>query len=340
MEKTARILSTVIFILSILLMLVDVYGSDTRLEKYLHINSRMVALGAVASLIILRVFYTQKLTPFISMINTYFILPLTLSLSIYLSIWGAVTPPNFVFATTHVQYTQVFIIALLSGITTLLQQPDRWFNKYYRKVIFLGAPLLVAIGAVVWTFPFEVFRRLSHEDALIENLQVLALLLGAFWSIRIARRFFTKRNATHGLIFMIITIGLLFVAGDEISWGQRLLHITTPPSIAQNNAQGEITIHNLSSFHSHLNTGFMIAGALGAFAWIVQKLIPLLQRAPAALYIPPWFTSGYYLLVFAFYLYEKFYSKTFVDHWSEFTELMFYIGIALTLLYWFKKPAK
>jgi hypothetical protein len=48
----------------------------------------------------------------------------------------------------------------------------------------------------------------------------------------------------------------LFVAGEEVSWGQRVLGVETPESYAAMNLQGELTVHNLAALdflNSRLN---------------------------------------------------------------------------------------
>ena len=57
---------------------------------------------------------------------------------------------------------------------------------------------------------------------------------------------------------------LLFIlAGEEESWGQRLLGIETPPSISEINAQHETNLHNLTALHA-INSYTLFASLLFA----------------------------------------------------------------------------
>jgi hypothetical protein len=50
--------------------------------------------------------------------------------------------------------------------------------------------------------------------------------------------------------FFLLLLGLLFLfaGGEEISWGQRLLHFEPPQAIRMTNRQGEFNVHNLPLF--------------------------------------------------------------------------------------------
>ncbi len=53
-----------------------------------------------------------------------------------------------------------------------------------------------------------------------------------------------------------------FGAGEEESWGQRLVGIQTPPSIAKANAQQETNIHNLIALNGvNMDTLFRSSGS-------------------------------------------------------------------------------
>jgi hypothetical protein len=41
----------------------------------------------------------------------------------------------------------------------------------------------------------------------------------------------------------------LVIAAEELNWGQRLMNVSTPESIAAVNVQGELSLHNLRGVH-------------------------------------------------------------------------------------------
>ena len=111
--------------------------------------------------------------------------------------------------------------------------------------ILLYISVLTLVGvAMSYTHP-DMFRSLYVvEDGLIEWLTVLALVatmvvcFQRFWQLR--------RQAKPLFLGMTLLFGLafLFGAGEEISWGQRLLNIESPEFFLKHNAQEEINFHN------------------------------------------------------------------------------------------------
>lgn len=330
--------TTGVFLISLLLLFPDVYGSNTKLQTYLHISSSFVAFIATVLLVYLRLFSKQFIEPFFAKVNAYAFFPFTLIVSISLTIWGFVSPPNFIFAHTHLQYTQLFMIALFSGVVLLLTQKNRWFEKYYKDLIFLGVLIFFAIGLIVWMFSFETFRVLSQEDGVIENLQYMTLLLASLWSMIIAARFYKRKNVIACVLFFLTALALFFVAGEEISWGQRLFHLQTPEAIYKNNTQGELIVHNMKAVNGFVGFGYLFIGAFGSIAWILPKLLPSLRKAAYKFFIPPWFVSGYFLFGFIYNFFIYMNNKNhWIGHWSEFAELMLYMGVMFTLFYWSRK---
>jgi hypothetical protein len=66
--------------------------------------------------------------------------------------------------------------------------------------------------------------------------------------------------------FALFALGLLFVAGEEVAWGQWFVGFETPTSIRALNMQSELTLHNIGGLHERnefLRLGFGIGGILG-----------------------------------------------------------------------------
>lgn len=120
------------------------------------------------------------------------------------------------------------------------------------------AYLCVCLNAAVLKY-YELtnkptFSRLTAEDALIENLTVV-LSFSASLLLFITGRM--ERKALRRWIYVLGGTVLLFIAGEEISWGQRIFGYPTPDWIAERNAQEEFNLHNLHIFHTLSYLGFM-----------------------------------------------------------------------------------
>lgn len=185
-------------------------------------------------------------------------------------------------------------------------------------------------------FPFDIFKILSQEDHLIENIQVVVLLLAALWALLFSRSLFKKKIKTHAFIFGLTALTLIMVAGDEISWGQRIFNFQTPKQVAPYNTQRETTIHNLSFFEKSVSTGYILLGLYGTVSWIIQSRFKNLKKQPFYFYIPPWFSSAYYFIGFLYNFYTRINANHHLGIWSEFSELMLYTGIMFTMYYLYK----
>lgn len=332
LKKIYSNLLTILYLLTIFLLFIDSYRSRSTTLTYLHIDSRDIAISAIIILIVLRIFSQFSLIPAVTKLNTYIILPFTIVLSVILTVWDYFTHANYVFSITQIQYTQLFFIGIFSLIIGLINHTNVWFSKNYKKIIFISSVCYLFFAFVVSLFPRDVFAKLSKEDRLIENVQFFVLLFGAFWAFKFARILFNKKNHVNAIIFFIVTIAFIFVAGDEISWGQRIFHIETPHTVALINDQKETTVHNLHFFSGLVRTLYILIGFYGAIAWILQAFFNQLKKEPFKYYIPPWFCTIFYFTGFAYNFFADFVREFSLYLWAESSELMLYSGMTLTML--------
>jgi len=84
-----------------------------------------------------------------------------------------------------------------------------------------------------------------REDGFLESLTAIALVAGAVLCVYRCR---TLRH-THSRRFLFCTASLaailVFGAGEEISWGQRILGIESPEFFQTHNKQAETNLHNM-----------------------------------------------------------------------------------------------
>lgn len=120
----------------------------------------------------------------------------------------------------------------------------------------------------------------SIEDGPVEVTSAVLYFIGGFGFIVAAIRsdYLLGRNDRWAYLFMMLWAALCLVcAGEEISWGQRILGFETPEKIAAANLQGEFTLHNLEAFNAlggtyrylsifTLGTGLLIP-AFASTAW-------------------------------------------------------------------------
>src|SRR5262245_16538740 len=131
--------------------------------------------------------------------------------------------------------------------------------------------LLLAALAVTQRGMFDAIVR---EDSVLEWAEVSAYGAAAVVSARIAQR-------TCGLVrlaYGMLAVAAVLAIGEELSWGQRLLHLTTPATIAGANHQHELNVHNVGGAESTARLVLLGAAAYGA-------TLPLFRRQGP--FVPP-----------------------------------------------------
>jgi hypothetical protein len=142
--------------------------------------------------------------------------------------------------------------------------------------IALGGGAVSAILGGIWvaSTPDGIEAWYAAEDGLIETLTVAVLLLGAmlmFWFARIRVRKGPRRIA------LLLGMLMLFGAGEELSWGQRIFDVESPTFFEENNAQGETNLHNLTVRGVKLNK-LIFSTILGIGIGAYLTLLPAAYR--------------------------------------------------------------
>lgn len=91
----------------------------------------------------------------------------------------------------------------------------------------------------------DAFSKVIREDGPVEYLTALFLILAAIIMTANTAKAIKKRNDKHILFFALATLVFIFGAGEEVSWGQRLLNVESNTYFLENNYQGETNLHNL-----------------------------------------------------------------------------------------------
>lgn len=83
------------------------------------------------------------------------------------------------------------------------------------------------------------------EDGFIEWMTVLPLLAAMIVTVKRIFRLYTYRNWLFTLTLLGIAAFSFFAAGEELSWGQRMLKLESSAFFQKNNSQHETNFHNL-----------------------------------------------------------------------------------------------
>ena len=166
----------------------------------------------------------------------------------------------------------------------------------------LVLPILAAIGvALAAPFP-RLFHFLIDEDHVIEWAQFAAILLGSVAFAVAGWRAYRRNLRVLAILFGLVAVACFVVAGEEISWGQRILGLVTPDALKDINHQGETNIHNISSVQRLFNLGEMLVGLYGFGVPILVAVIAGLGRTLRLdrLLVPPLSLATLFVLPFGY----------------------------------------
>jgi hypothetical protein len=133
--------------------------------------------------------------------------------------------------------------------------------------------LIAALGALaLYRWDNSALVHLTSEDGAVDYLTALLYLAGAaVFAVLVIRG--------PGGRFWFAGFALMFflIAGEEISWGQRIFGIGTPESLESANVQQELNLHNIEGLHTNVR---LIGTAIFLGLYV---MLPILVRVVAPL---------------------------------------------------------
>ncbi len=162
------------------------------------------------------------------------------------------------------------------------------------SVLIFPVYYLLIIYGIVWFLPFNIFySNFMGDDSFIEWMQFIGYFLASLMSFYIC--FFRKNSFSKQRIYwFLLAIFCFYVAGEEISWAERITNIGID-SVREINLQGETNFHNLKTVNNYLHFSFISSGLF--FGWAGWKFWPNIEALPNKKY------TLFFLIVSAFYFY-------------------------------------
>ena len=117
-------------------------------------------------------------------------------------------------------------------------------------LFWLWLPLtsLAVFATIVFFFPHLAPAWIESENGLVE-LGTVILLLPAIVSGFMTCAGETRLPSSRLTLWLfLVTLACVYIAGEEISWGQHLLGWETPEPLQAINDQRETNLHNISSW--------------------------------------------------------------------------------------------
>lgn len=157
------------------------------------------------------------------------------------------------------------------------------------------ATIVVVIG--VKLFAPDLYDFWVTEDSVFEWLQFVAYALAVVVSALTSRELLKARERLLGLLYVGLTLMLFFVAGEEVSWGQRIFGLENPEFFETYNIQKEITWHNLPAVQRRAHIAYILIGLYGALMWLPVALLRLRRFRVIDGVVPAWYLSSSFLFV-------------------------------------------
>lgn len=301
-----RLIYSSFVIFTFFLLLGDSFYNPSSSLKYFYVDSRFLYTIFIISDVVLKLFNRQLLFDRLIKFNNKFIFPLTTSLFLLLAVTNGFTYQNFVFNTFALNLEIFKYLFYVSGYVLLSNIKADWLISFKQRLLYFGGILFLMVMSLFSAFYLDFYKALLQEDGLFENMQVGLYLVSSFIGLAICSRLIKAGRRSIAGFFLLLSILLFFIAGEEISWGQRIFNINTPAELAKVNLQGEITVHNIRPFQVQIDYIYMAVGLWGAFGWLfARKFFPQFFKKYYLLFPHP-IIFFYFFAVSRYYFLNKF----------------------------------
>ena len=192
---------------------------------------------------------------------------------------------------------------------------------------------LIFIYGFIYILPFGEnivgltwFNLLKLEDGPLEWLQFAEYFISSLFGILIFIKS-NKKKSLNSLNWLIFSLFCLFIAAEEISWGERITGMNLN-SLTEISIQSETNLHNLPFFHNYFLDPILIAICI-FLGWIGWRKWPYLDSIPSK-------RLSLFFLITALYIfyYEISWAST-IDHIRNDLEIYeFLLSTGIFLHFW------
>jgi hypothetical protein len=229
-----------------------------------------------------------------------------------------------------------------AGTPSFLRDGAAAWGRTPRFLVWLWAvPVAILLGGVASAaLGKQAYKWYTGEDQFAETMQVLCYAGALLFDLVIVRQLWRSGRRPIALLYLVVLAGLVFMIGEEVSWGQRLFGWQTPEKLAEINLQQETTVHNIRGVATGVKWMEWLAGAYGTllplWAWRAGKS----RRLPEWIsFVVPHFTLVPYfvpLLVWRCYrnlFPEPAQHRFFVSEFNEVLEFALAAGVLFFMAY-------
>jgi hypothetical protein len=222
--------------------------------------------------------------------------------------------------------------ALIGDAVRLFEEDAAaWRLRLGAAVAIAVAPVALSVGVAAAHVYHPLYRFLTAEDSVLEWTQFFSMAAAAVVLGAIAWRLFRQRDLRWAAFFAAGALAAVIIAGEEISWGQRVFGLATPDILDDVNTQGEANLHNVSGVLRTLNFGWMVGAGLLTVLPLIALLPQVADRARAwrtsYRIIPPLALVPAFAIPFAYRFARFVRSGGTSGSFAEVVELCLYLGL-------------
>lgn len=211
------------------------------------------------------------------------------------------------------------MVSTIKGMTGEVQKKfwrdaDRWGMSRRTVLLITLMPVILIIGVGVMAgfarssaSPLRpTFRWLTAEDALLEWLQFAVVFTTSPMAAVVAVRLLRSGQRTTAVLYFMLALAAFVVAGEEISWGQRIFGWGTPEALNTVNKQQETNIHNIGIVQRVFALVLFLGSMYASFVPVTKAMFsPEEEVQPLhPLLIPPLFLVPTFLIMFSYKLFR------------------------------------
>jgi len=203
-------------------------------------------------------------------------------------------------------------------------------NGKERRLMIAVLAGFAAFGAWLNWFNPSHMSFVCQEDGFVEYSEAFLYFFaaGLFAWVGAQKGFRNLWHWGYAALFLL-------VAGEEVSWGQRIFDIKSPESFEMANVQHETNLHNLAGIHEHHHLyGILVCATICFAIPLAVRLVPALRRLCQRLRMPvyPLWTWSLPFIGFAFMVIPRLFgnNRDFkLDEMGELYLAMAFFGFAL-----------
>ncbi len=157
---------------------------------------------------------------------------------------------------------------------------------------WLGIPVIAAIFVAASFAIDPAWHRhwVTREGpGALETAQFILMVIGFAIAAQLLFDPFVRRRPFVLAVTSVSALSCLYIAGEEVSWGQHIFFWQDPSLLSEVNDEGEFSIHNMNKAFERAPRTLLALGVLigGLVVPAVCAFAPRLRQSRVALFLPP-----------------------------------------------------